>query len=871
MRIARTVKAKLLIAFGLILALNIAVGVLAFRGFSQTETTLDQLSDESLADIVAAMTLAHDSSALAALAPFVSSVRVMNELENESARLSARIGEFTSFVQRLPTSPAFMDEGRRERVQALAGDLSRELVALIATTKQSLDIRADLAERRYGLDGRAALIDRLNAGGERGHQLADRFVEAIELVLVALAGENDYTIVALESQYGALLADIYNMPEAQTGAGTGAIEFLREQQSTFQLNRRDLETQQRIRFLLSTIHTLSTQLGEEVSSIVETTSTAVTQRSLEAVRTLGSSKEFITLLGALAIVAAALAAFYVMRDLARNLEDVTDAMTRLAAGDRSASVPGLTRDDELGGLARAFNVFKDASLERESLAKQVSENSRMVEAMFSNMVDGICVFDDAGYLVAWNPKFLAIYGMNPEDVDTGMTFADVVQHFTSGGGIALGLHGHRLSPGEMLGNRRTEAAQFELHFADSRVVDVRSQPMPLGGFVTTYTDQTERRVVDRQLREAQRMEAVGQLTGGIAHDFNNLLAAISGNLQMLHEELYADQTVAGRLVRALDATERAAAVTQRLLAFARQQTLQPRMTDINALITGLLDLVEYGLGAGIEVKIELDPNLPETFVDPVQLENAILNLVFNSRDAMQGGGIIQIRTWTEGSEEARNIRLSVRDAGEGMSEAVLARIYEPFFTTKEKGRGTGLGLSMVYGFIKQSGGDIAIESQPGRGTLVILSLPCITMATPISARLQEKLLSISGSGERVLIVEDDPIMRATATDMVSRLGYEVVAVPDVEQAKAALTGNAFDLVFTDLILPQGMTGLDVADYAEAIRPGLPVLFTSGYARDGADRRVVLPPEASLIEKPYAMDALARALRASLHQRGSATG
>ena len=866
MQFTRTVKAKLLMAFGLILALNIAVGVLAFRSFNQTQAALEQLSDESLADIVAAMTLAHKSSMLASLAPFVSSVRVVNALENESARLSVQVGEFATFVQNLPTSPVFLDDGRRARVERLAGDLSDQLIELVATTKHSLDIRFDLAERRYSFDGRESVIAALEAGDEHGRMLAHRFREAMELVFAALVVESEHPLTTLGQEYVSLAAEIVEASTGRTEAEKKMLGLLDHQASTFDLHRRDLESQQRVRFLLATIHLLSTQLSDEVASIVETTSVAATERSENADRALGRSKEIIAVLGTLALLAAVSAAFYVMRDLAQNLEGVTRAMARLAGGDRTGSVPGLHRQDELGSLARAFDVFKEASFERESLARQVTENSRMVDAMFSNMNDGISVFDETGRLVNWNPQFPSVVGMAPDAIAVGMSFEVVAQRLRDMGGRAFTLSGQPIESEQTLGNRQNTPAQFELHFGADRVIEVRSQPMPTGGFVTTYTDQSERRSVERQLREAQRVEAVGQLTGGIAHDFNNLLAAISGNLQMLHQAHYADETVSARLLRALDATERASAVTQRLLAFARQQTLQPKMTDVNALITNLLDLVEYSLGARIEVRTDLDPALEPILVDPVQLENAILNLVFNSRDAMPEGGTISIRTWSETSGDLRQLCLSLEDDGQGMTPEVLARIYEPFFTTKEKGRGSGLGLSMVHGFIKQSGGEISIDSRPTHGTRVVISLPFIVQ-TGISLReSKEKGLPARGNGEKVLIVEDDPIMQDTATDMIESLGYAVTLAPDAETAKQQIDSGEFALMFTDMLLPGGMTGLDVAEHAKSVRPTMPILFTSGYAHDGPGKSIELPPDAVMLEKPYAIETLASALSSLIRSR-----
>jgi CheY-like chemotaxis protein len=338
--------------------------------------------------------------------------------------------------------------------------------------------------------------------------------------------------------------------------------------------------------------------------------------------------------------------------------------------------------------------------------------------------------------------------------------------------------------------------------------------------------------------------------------------------------LHENEDLAGKILRALDAAERGASLTQRLLAFSRQQALQPEVVDVNHLVLGLVDLVGYSMGTGIEIKTDLSPRLGPMLVDPGQLENALLNLIFNSRDALPKGGMIRVATFrtpaSDGSNGGESISVSVSDNGVGMTSEVLARAYEPFFTTKGKERGSGLGLSMVYGFAKQSGGQINISSAIGVGTEVTISLPRADYGA-IAREARSGRGAISAGHESVLIVEDDPAVRATTADMVRSLGYRAKAVSDGIEAIAELEREAFDLLLTDVVLPNGLSGPEVATRAERVRPGIGVLYTSGYALDSLRRGAPLPGNAKLLEKPFRKERLAQAIRQALdHYRSYPT-
>ncbi|HEY0232254.1 MAG TPA: PAS domain S-box protein [Dokdonella sp.] len=371
---------------------------------------------------------------------------------------------------------------------------------------------------------------------------------------------------------------------------------------------------------------------------------------------------------------------------------------------------------------------------------------------------------------------------------------------------------------------------------------------------------------EEQLAHAQRLEAIGQLTGGVAHDFNNLLTVISGNLQLLEDEDSFGADRAAIIQSALRAVGSGAALTRKLLAFARRQRLSPRAIAPRAWLGELSLLLKRTLGETVVVRIECESHLPDVFADPGELDAALVNLALNARDAMPRGGeltIAAVEHDVAGDEEAaelargRYIAISVADTGIGMAPEVLARALEPFFTTKGPGKGSGLGLSMVYGFAKQSGGAMTIESQLGYGTRVALQLPQAP-AGRADTVLRERPLKSSG-GETVLVVEDEPDVRGIAVAFLRSLGYSSLVASTAEEALGLLRNHArIELLFSDVVLGSGMTGVDLAHAARRLRPGLPVLLASGYEHAMLDGDA--QDSLELLRKPYSRGDFAAAIR-----------
>jgi len=378
---------------------------------------------------------------------------------------------------------------------------------------------------------------------------------------------------------------------------------------------------------------------------------------------------------------------------------------------------------------------------------------------------------------------------------------------------------------------------------------------------------------ERLLRDSQKMDAIGQLTGGVAHDFNNILTVITGTIDILRQGV-ADRPTLANIARMIDeAATRGADLTRQLLAFARKQPLQPQVTDVNALVVDTAKLLRPTLGQQIEIESMLEDSVWPAMVDGTQLSTALLNLALNARDAMPNGGKLTLETANVSLDEVYTqahpetgpgsyVMVAVRDTGSGIAAALHHKVFEPFFTTKEVGKGTGLGLSMVYGFVKQSGGHIEIHSEEGKGTAIKLYFP----------RSDEEALThnntpgppLRGGDETILVVEDDALVRKYVISQLRSLGYAPVAAANATEAIALVErGQAFDLLFTDIVMPGGMNGRALAEEMARRRPGARVLYTSGFTENAIVHQGRLDPDVALLSKPYRKLELAQMIRKAL--------
>jgi signal transduction histidine kinase/CheY-like chemotaxis protein len=389
-----------------------------------------------------------------------------------------------------------------------------------------------------------------------------------------------------------------------------------------------------------------------------------------------------------------------------------------------------------------------------------------------------------------------------------------------------------------------------------------------------YAEAESRQSLEANLRQSQKMDAVGQLTGGIAHDFNNLLTIIIGNLQMALKREH-DAKVQRMLSNAMAGAERAAALTKRLLSFSRRQPLDPRPVDANRLIAGLSDLLNRTLGEKVSIETVASAGLWQTEVDTAELESSVINLAINARDAMPEGGKLTIETGNafldddyckpfEDLKPGQYVMISATDTGYGMPREIIDKATEPFFTTKPAGEGTGLGLSQVYGFVKQSGGHLRIYSERGEGTTVRMYLPrCISSGPELAPSTSSQSQGSEGLGETILVVEDDPNVRAYVVEALSGIGYRVVEAGDADAALTVLAANTqIQLMLTDVVMP-GMNGRALADAVRQSHPSVKTLFMTGYSRNAIVHQGRLDPGVSLIQKPFSQASLAARIRSML--------
>ncbi|MDR6789158.1 PAS domain S-box-containing protein [Sphingomonas sp. BE138] len=532
-----------------------------------------------------------------------------------------------------------------------------------------------------------------------------------------------------------------------------------------------------------------------------------------------------------------------------------------------------------GGVVTVLDIDREKRAEErlkalnETLAETVDARTVERDRLWTTTTDLMGTAGLDGFMKTVNPAWTALLGWSEAEV-LARPFAAIINPEDHAATVDIV---RRLAAGETVHDFVDRVLAKD---GSERVIQWTAVPdVGTDLFHIVGRDLTEQRAAEDALRQSQKMEAVGQLTGGLAHDFNNMLAGISGSLELIGVRLEQGRLtdVERYLVAAQGAARRAAALTHRLLAFSRRQTLEPKPTDVNRLVAGMEDLVRRTVGPSVEVEVVRAGGLWPTLVDQGQLENALLNLCINARDAMPDGGRIVVETgnrWLDerGARErdlnpGQYVSLCVSDNGTGMPADVIAKAFDPFFTTKPIGQGTGLGLSMIYGFVRQSAGQVRIYSEKGEGTMVCLYLPRADRAADEDAPGADAVPDGAEQGETVLVVDDEATIRMLVTEVLQDLGYATLEAADGAAAQRILQSDArVDLLVTDVGLPGGMNGRQLADAARARRPDLATLFITGYAENAALSHGHLGSGQHVLTKPFAMDALATRVRELLSGR-----
>ena len=522
---------------------------------------------------------------------------------------------------------------------------------------------------------------------------------------------------------------------------------------------------------------------------------------------------------------------------------------------------------EDGRLLRAWGVQRDVTEARRS-QEAVRQSEERYRQLVEVLPDAVFIHSEGRFVFA-NSAALKLLGANgPTDL-VGRPILDIVHP------DYREVVKKRVQDLDQ-GRQATEMLQQKLIRLDGTSVDVeisgcRFSDQSKAAVLCVVRDITARMNLEAQLRQSQKMEAVGRLAGGVAHDFNNLLTVITGRCNLILRGLNGNTGMRQELEEVRKAGERAAALTRQLLAFSRKQVLQPRVIDLNAVIEGMSKLLHRLIGEDIEMVSTLAPGLRHVKADPGQIEQVVMNLAVNSRDAMPGGGRLTIETSNTRLDSSRPaslpapetgdyVMLRVSDTGTGMNDQVQSHVFEPFFTMKEKGEGTGLGLATVYGIVRQSGGHIWIESAPGKGTTFTICLPAADEALDAEEPKEPREVLRRGT-ETVLVVEDEQVVRDLACDVLRLSGYQVLSARTCSEARrlSAAHGGPIHLMLADVVMPH-MSGPELAGSLTPSRPEMKILFMSGYSQEAMVHRGVLPPGRAFLPKPFAPDALSRRVR-----------
>ncbi|PLR42302.1 ATP-binding protein [Chimaeribacter arupi] len=850
-RLLASARGRLLMFNLLVMALTLTVSAVAIVGFHHAGKIQEQAQAQTLAEMNGSMALARDTANVATAAVRLSQVVGALEYQSESARLKQTQLALQGSLRGLAAAPL------AQRDPALVARLTDRSTRL----QQSVSRLLLLGHQRHMQ--RNQMLSALYQDQSTLHHIIEIAVRqppsplppelAIELNRLLTLAIQIPAPQAVTEQIDRVMA---NWPAPPPDA------LMAEKMAQFQHTAARLtplaadlaQSDLAIAFYTYQIKALVAMLNDDINHYVQNVAAASAQRTHQNHQELSSAIGFISVIALLALVITGFAGLYIYRNLGSHLTAIAGAMTRLAKGERDVSVPALQRRDELGDLARAFNVFARNTASLEHTSRLLKEKSTQLETTFLAMRDGFALFDNTGHLVVWNPQYPLLLGLDEHMLHRGQHYRALLQ--------CVGPASDHPWDAALAGLARRCPAPQEVRLNDGRVIELRFSPLPDRGMVNVVLERTERKALEQALVHSQKMKAVGQLTGGLAHDFNNLLAVIIGSLELAQQQPLEAQTVA-RISRSLKAAERGAQLTQRLLAFSRKQSLRPQAIDVALLVENLHELLQHALPDGLALRIEADPSLWPVWIDANQLENALLNLVMNARDAMEGrGGEILIRLTNQqvartGGRVQAMVALEVEDSGCGMSEEVRAQVFEPFFTTKGVGQGSGLGLSMVYGFIRQSGGRVQIESRPGQGTRVRLQLPRAPDAAAPPAPVADERNS-PPDDRLILVLEDEEDVRQTLCEQLHQLGYLTLACSNGEQALALLAQTPdISLMISDLRLP-GESGAEVVRRARARHPSLATLLVSG--QDPRQPGDGTPPDGVLLRKPYTQRQLAAALR-----------
>jgi len=743
-------RGRLLIFNLLVVAVTLMVSGVAVLGFRHASQIQEQVQQQTLSDMSGSMNLARNTANVATAAVRLSQVVGALEYKGEAERLKQTQTALRHSLEQLAEAPlALQDPALVARIIRRSNELQQSVNGMLERGHQRHLERNSLLSGLYQAQSYLRHVQDMNRRFGGSEPDARQLAEMDRLIVAAIDTPSPGAILR---QLDTVMATL--PPSARQPVVNSVLpDFNQALRGLVPLSTQLEASDLAISWYMFHIKALVAILNSDINQYVGHVAQASTLRTAQSHQELRSISVFISIFALLALIITGCACWYIYRNLGSNLTAISRAMSRLAQGEQEVSVPALQRRDELGELARSFNVFARNTASLEHTTRLLKQKTTQMEV-----------------------------------------------------------------------------------------------------------DRVERQELEEALLHSQKMKAVGQLTGGLAHDFNNLLAVIIGSLELVHP----DSPDAPRIDRARKAAERGALLTQRLLAFSRKQSLHPHAVEMKPLLENLEELMRHSLPATLTLELEAQHPAWPAWIDVSQLENAIINLVMNARDAMEGQrGAIRIRTWNQrvtrsDGRKQDMVALDVIDRGCGMSQEVKSQVFEPFFTTKQTGSGSGLGLSMVYGFVRQSGGRVEIESAPGQGTTVRLQLPRSTQPA-ISPDETRTTAQTQHSDSVVLVLEDETDVRQTLCEQLHELGYLTLEAESGQQALAMLDASPdIGIFISDLMLPGTISGAEVIQQVRARFPAMPILLISGQDLRPAQHSQL--PDVEQLRKPFTRVQLAQALQ-----------
>ncbi|MCQ9120787.1 hybrid sensor histidine kinase/response regulator [Rodentibacter pneumotropicus] len=822
-----SVRFRLMLFLITVISLIIAISMTAIIGLNNTYNSLSNLRDRSLNQMFSSMTLGVKTAQISTYAKRLTQTTSALEYQGESKSLTHHAEELQNLLKQAKQSTAEPNEIFTQVIHHI-DLLEKSVQDLLLQTHERHVLHTTMISQLNQELLYIRHIKRLEkrvVSADAEHQFPQNFLIQLDRVekLIEDATKSRFSV----SVFTGIQANfLFFPPVHQFPDINEELMKLQQQFPTMIDNAKILEkVNLRIQFLTFKIDALVQQINQHYTQLVKDKVENANTNSEQVQQHLFTLTLFILLFSLFTIFLIIIWAKYIYSLIGKRLYSITNALKCLSQGNKNVTVPQQHSHDEIGDLARTFDVFYQNVIELERTDSLLKEKNELVEQTFLAMRDGLVIFDKELNLISHNAQFKILLQpffteYKQHSLYSLASYFDSRQTKVMGSNQSINL--------TLLTEVRQAQDFLEIQY-EKYILEWRVSPLK-DGFVIFLIDRTQRKKWENEIIHNQKMRAIGHLTGGIAHDFNNFLAVIIGNLDLINPA-HLDERQAKRLQRALKAAENSATLTQRLLAYARKQPLHPISLNINRLVLEFNDLIKHSIPTNIKVRLDLGENLPPVYIDKNQLETALLNLIVNAKDALNDQGTITIQTTalnvTRTYRQEHMVQLSVIDDGCGMDEETINHVFEPFFTTKQNGRGSGLGLSMVYGFIRQSKGRVKIDSFPAQGTAIHLQLPITknmntTIPTP-------KNFSKNEVRYKILIVEDKTSLRETLGEQLHVLGYMPILCESAEQAIEQLEqGEKIDYLLSDIMLSDKLSGIDLAKWVQTNFPAIKILLITGH-------------------------------------------